>query len=69
MLVNYGYLHQQFSEVDDYIEDLRKWAPTGEFTLGTFVERFEKNCSSEEDCDSASFISYNDAYIPCQPLI
>ena len=42
MLVNYGYLHQQFSEVDEYIEDLRKWAPTGEFTLGTFVERFEK---------------------------
>jgi dTDP-3-amino-2,3,6-trideoxy-4-keto-D-glucose/dTDP-3-amino-3,4,6-trideoxy-alpha-D-glucose/dTDP-2,6-dideoxy-D-kanosamine transaminase len=42
MLVNYGYLHQQFSEVDEYIEDLRKWVPTGEFTLGTVVERFEK---------------------------
>jgi dTDP-3-amino-2,3,6-trideoxy-4-keto-D-glucose/dTDP-3-amino-3,4,6-trideoxy-alpha-D-glucose/dTDP-2,6-dideoxy-D-kanosamine transaminase len=42
MLVNYGYLHQQFSDVEDYFDDLRKWVPTGEFTLGTFVEKFEK---------------------------
>ena len=42
MLVNYGYLHQQFSEVDKYIEELRLLVSTGEFTLGPFVEKFEK---------------------------
>lgn len=42
MLVNYGYLHQQFGEVDEYIEDLRYLVSTGEFTLGPFVEKFEK---------------------------
>ena len=42
MLVNYGYLHQQFAEVDDYFEELQRWVPTGEFTLGPFVDKFEK---------------------------
>lgn len=42
MLVNYGYLHQQFAGVDDYFEELQKWVPSGEFTLGPFVETFEK---------------------------
>ena len=42
MLVNYGYLHQQFAEVDEYIADLRSLVSTGEFTLGPYVEKFEK---------------------------
>ena len=42
MLVNYGYLHQQFAEVGDYFEELQRWVPTGEFTLGPFVDKFEK---------------------------
>lgn len=42
MLVNYGYLHQQFAEVDEYIDELRYLVSTGEFTLGPFVEKFEK---------------------------
>jgi len=42
MLVNYGYLHQQFADVGDYFEELHRWVPTGEFTLGTFVDKFEK---------------------------
>ena len=42
MLVNYGYLHQQFAEVTDYFEELQRWVFTGEFTLGPYVEKFEK---------------------------
>lgn len=42
MEVKYPYLDQQFAEVDDIFEDLRQWVPTGEFTLGPHVDKFEK---------------------------
>ena len=42
MQVKYSYLDQQFSDVDTYFQDLRKLVSTGEFTLGPFVEAFEK---------------------------
>ncbi len=42
MNVQYSYLPRQFAEVDQYIEDLRQLVATGEFTLGPFVEKFER---------------------------
>jgi aminotransferase EvaB len=42
MQVKYSYLDQQFSDVEAYFEDLRKLVSSGEFTLGPFVEAFEK---------------------------
>ena len=42
MQVKYSYLDQQFADVDAYFQDLRKLVATGEFTLGPFVEAFEK---------------------------
>lgn len=42
MHVKYSYLEQQFAEVDDHFADLRKLVASGEFTLGPFVEEFEK---------------------------
>ena len=42
MQVKYSYLEQQFSDVEAYFEDLRKLVASGEFTLGPFVEAFEK---------------------------
>lgn len=42
MYTKYSYLDQQFSEVEAYFEDLRKLVASGEFTLGPFVEAFEK---------------------------
>ncbi len=42
MRVKYSYLDQQFAEVEGYFADLRKLVATGEFTLGPFVEAFEK---------------------------
>ncbi len=42
MRVQYSYLDQQFSDVEAYFADLRKLVATGEFTLGPFVEAFEK---------------------------
>lgn len=42
MRVQYSYLDQQFSDVEAYFSDLRKLVSTGEFTLGPFVETFEK---------------------------
>lgn len=42
MRVKYSYLDQQFSDVEIYFADLRKLVSTGEFTLGPFVDAFEK---------------------------
>lgn len=42
MQVKYSYLDQQFADVETYFQDLRKLVSTGEFTLGPFVEAFEK---------------------------
>ncbi len=42
MQVKYSYLDQQFAEVDAHFQDLRKLVASGEFTLGPFVEAFEK---------------------------
>jgi len=42
MHVKYNYLEQQFAEVDAHFADLRKLVASGEFTLGPFVEAFEK---------------------------
>ena len=42
MQVKYSYLDQQFADVEAYIQDLRDLVSTGEFTLGPFVEAFEK---------------------------
>ena len=46
MQVKYSYLDQQFSEVEAYFQDLRELVASGEFTLGPFVEAFEKKFSS-----------------------
>ncbi|MBI4064647.1 MAG: DegT/DnrJ/EryC1/StrS family aminotransferase [Elusimicrobia bacterium] len=40
--VKYNYLDQQFAHVDAYFEDLRELVKSGEFTLGPYVEAFEK---------------------------
>ncbi len=42
MQVSYSYLDRQFADVDDYFDDLRKLVASGEFTLGPYVENFEK---------------------------
>ena len=42
MRVKYSYLDQQFAEVEPYFEDLRRLVKSGEFTLGPFVEEFER---------------------------
>jgi len=42
MQVKYSYLDQQFADVEAYFQDLRKLVSTGEFTLGPFVEAFER---------------------------
>jgi dTDP-3-amino-2,3,6-trideoxy-4-keto-D-glucose/dTDP-3-amino-3,4,6-trideoxy-alpha-D-glucose/dTDP-2,6-dideoxy-D-kanosamine transaminase len=42
MQVKYPYLDDQFSDVEAYFDDLRRWVATGEYTLGPFVEAFER---------------------------
>ncbi len=48
MKVRYSYLEEQFANIDDYLEDVRKFVQTGDFTLGAplteFEERFAKLC-------------------------
>ena len=46
MQVKYSYLDQQFDEVEAYFQDLRELVASGEFTLGPFVEAFEKKFAS-----------------------
>jgi aminotransferase EvaB len=42
MPVKYSYLDQQFADVEAYFQDLRELVSTGQFTLGPFVESFER---------------------------
>ena len=42
MHVKYSYLDRQFAEVEHIFSDLRALVASGEFTLGPFVEAFEK---------------------------
>lgn len=46
MQVKYSYLDHQFADVEAYFQDLRKLVATGEFTLGPFVEAFERKFAS-----------------------
>jgi len=46
MRVKSSYLDQQFAEVDEYFADLRRLVASGEFTLGPFVEDFERKFAS-----------------------
>ena len=43
MKVRYSYLKEQFSKCDDLWLKLRKFVPTGDFTLGKELHKFEKN--------------------------
>lgn len=42
MQVTYAYLNEQFADVEGYFDDLRRLVASGEFTLGPFVEAFER---------------------------
>jgi len=42
MRVKYAYLDEQYADVDEYFDDLRTLVSTGEFTLGPFVDKFER---------------------------
>lgn len=39
--VRYSYLPQQFAEIDEVLDELRRFVPTGDFTLGGPVAAFE----------------------------
>jgi dTDP-4-amino-4,6-dideoxygalactose transaminase len=41
MIVPYSYLDRQFADIDAYLEDIRQVVLSGDFTLGSAVERFE----------------------------
>ena len=43
MKVRYSYLRQQFSNCNDLWKDLKKFVPTGDFTLGKPLIKFEKS--------------------------
>src|SRR3990167_7630231 len=42
MRVHYNYLGDQFASFNEYLPDLQALVASGEFTLGPYVERFEK---------------------------
>lgn len=42
MEVKYSYLDQQFANPDAYLDDIRRFVATGEFTLGPYVSAFER---------------------------
>ena len=46
MKVKYNYLSEQFSNFEEYIPLLRELVASGEFTLGPYVDRFEKKFSN-----------------------
>ncbi|MED5578734.1 MAG: DegT/DnrJ/EryC1/StrS family aminotransferase [Nitrospinota bacterium] len=46
MKVPFSYLDRQFSDIEDYIEDVRVLVESGDFTLGDSLEKFEKSFAS-----------------------
>lgn len=46
MRVKYAYLDEQFADFESYFPELRKLIQSGEFTLGPWVEAFEKDFSA-----------------------
>jgi dTDP-3-amino-2,3,6-trideoxy-4-keto-D-glucose/dTDP-3-amino-3,4,6-trideoxy-alpha-D-glucose/dTDP-2,6-dideoxy-D-kanosamine transaminase len=40
--VRYSYLPQQFADPSEILEELRRFVPTGDFTLGKPVAEFER---------------------------
>lgn len=52
MRVPFSYLDRQFADVDTYLDDLRDFVRSGDFTLGRplceFEENFAKYCGAEE---------------------
>lgn len=46
MHVKYAYLDQQFADFESFIPELKEWVRSGEFTLGPYVDRFEKKFAS-----------------------
>ena len=42
MKISYSYLDKQFSQLDEYLEDIRKLVGSGDFTLGKPVVEFEE---------------------------
>lgn len=40
--VKYNYLGEQFANFDEYLPELRELVASGEFTLGPYVDKFEK---------------------------
>lgn len=43
MKIRYSYLHQQFEDLDSYLNDIRELVKSGDFTLGKVVTEFEDN--------------------------
>ncbi|MEW6055585.1 MAG: DegT/DnrJ/EryC1/StrS family aminotransferase [Bdellovibrionota bacterium] len=43
MQVKYSYLAEQFADTEAYFRDLRELVASGEFTLGPYVEAFERD--------------------------
>src|SRR5271166_4061914 len=42
MKVPFSYLDRQFADLEPYFDDLRKFIPTGDFTLGKPLDEFER---------------------------
>lgn len=42
MRVPYSYLERQFADIEPYLNDLREFIKTADFTLGAELEKFEK---------------------------
>jgi len=43
MKVRYSYLPQQFADCEELWQELRAFVPTGDFTLGKPLTKFEKS--------------------------
>tara|TARA_B100000686_G_scaffold24842_3_gene23701 strand:- start:8326 stop:9435 length:1110 start_codon:yes stop_codon:yes gene_type:complete len=46
MKVPFSYLDRQFSDIDDYLKDIKLLVESGDFTLGKSLEQFENNFAS-----------------------
>ena len=57
MHVRYSYLSEQFKNCDDLFEKIKKFVPTGDFTLGKELEKFDKPFPKEFPIRREAFVA------------
>ena len=66
MKVRYSYLPQQFGDCEDLWKELREFVPTGDFTLGKPLTKFEQTVHNGEPPQFTTMVIHRNGNLPQQ---